>query len=165
MNKRSVRKDRVGISSFRYLDLVTDKLATAASTYVNYTFYTMQNLFPSLQSANPRLARLRRVKIEFSPTEAALGVTDQQVAVQVSMLDLVTGNFVPVTVSRILSEVNSRTLSFTVPSEFSRWLNTTDAQKIIRIEVVNIASVATITNFTCKMTSELDLQYPVPTPV
>jgi hypothetical protein len=103
--------------------------------------------------------------MNFSPTEAQLGTSLQQVGVQLEALDVTTGYFIPVTKMLTLSETNPRTLSFNLGTEFARWFRSDDSSKIILIAVYNIASVPTVTDFTVTVRSEVDLQLPEPSAV
>lgn len=159
------KASRVGPAAIKYIDIVTDKLATTASTYRTDYYYNVKQLLPTLQAAKSRFARFKRFVMNFSPTEAQLGTSLQQVGVQLEALDVTTGYFIPVTKMLTLSETNPRTLSFNLGTEFARWFRSDDSSKIILIAVYNIASVPTVTDFTVTVRSEVDLQLPEPSAV
>lgn len=170
MKKRSRNNNnkasRVGPASIKYIDIVTDKLASAANTYKVQYPYNIPQLLPSLQSQKPRLVRFRRFILNFSPTEPAVpnaGTTATMV--QLEVIDPVTGNPVPCTKAMTLSETNPRSLSFSLGSEFSRWQLQTDGFKPLIVSVFNPIQGAPVNDFTVTIRSEIDLQMPEPTAV
>lgn len=164
-NSRRNNKRRAGIRSQRFIDIVSDKLATNASTYQTTYFYNNKQLLPSLDAADHRLVKMRQIKVVFSSTEAALGITLQQVGVQLAVIDPVTSEIVPFTKVMTLSETNPRSLSINIPEDFGRWWFSDDSNKRLVVNVFNIASVATPTDFTVTIESHYDIALPNPVPV
>lgn len=162
--KRNNRR-RAGIRSQRFIDIVSDKLATSASTYQSIFYYNNKQLLPSLDAADHRLVRMRQIKVVFSPTEAPLGITLQQVGVQLAVIDPVTSEIVPFTKVMTLSETNPRSLSINIPEDFGRWWFSDDSNKRLVVNVFNIASVANPTDFTVTIESHYDIALPNPVPV
>lgn len=151
----------------RYVDIVSDRLATTASTYKTQYAYQIKQLLPSLQNTSKkRLVRFRRFELLFSPLESATPATENiPVGIQLEVLDPVTGN--PVPCSRVinLSETNPRSISCSIGSEFERWFFQDDPFKPLLISVFNLQSAAPVSNFTVVIRSEVDAQMPEPTPV
>lgn len=164
-NLRKNNKRRAGIRSQRFIDIVSDKLATSASSYQSIFFYNNKQLLPSLDAADHRLVRMRQIKVVFSPTEASLGITLQQVGVQLAVIDPVTSETVPFTKMMTLSETNPRSLSINIPEDFGRWWFSDDGTKRLVVNVFNIASVSNATDFTVTIESHYDIALPNPVPV
>jgi ABC-type spermidine/putrescine transport system permease subunit II len=79
-------------------------------------------------------------------------------SVQLAVYDQVTGNVIPMTNVIPLSETNPRTLSMSVPAEFSRWYQTVDNSAALwSIVIYNPTSVATVTTSVATITSDFDL--------
>jgi len=162
-NKMSV--DRVGPASLPYMDVTTDKLTTVASTYSNTYAYAFKQLLPSLQAGVPRLVRFRKFKIQFGPSEISSGTIQEPVGVQLAALDVVTNQILPVTSMQTLSEVNPRTMSFTLPPEFSRWYETSSTVTPLYINVYNINGASVTSFFSVRIEAFANVQIPDPTPI
>jgi hypothetical protein len=158
-SKRNVNMRSTDLPSQTFQSTVTREIQTVASTYQNASiFSTVQGLPDFASSTTVRMARFRRVVVKFSPTEAALG-TLEQMNVQLAVYDPVTGNILPMTRLSPLSETNPRSLSFSLPNEFSRWFYTTDSGPLWSIVVYNptLASTVTTTVATCTLHFDLSL--------
>jgi hypothetical protein len=167
-NRRSKNKmnvDRVGLISNKFIDVTTDKLFTTISVYKTQYKYQVDQLLPSILSTKTRLVRFRRFHLEFSSTEAGPGFTGESVGVQANAVDVVTGNLIPVTKMMILSETNPRSMSFTLPSEFSRWYLTNSTVYQLFIDVFNLQLSANQSLFSVKIQATVDLQIPEPTQI
>jgi hypothetical protein len=171
MKRRSRRNNnkasRVGPASLRYIDIVSDRISTTASTYKTQYPYQIKQLLPSLQNTSKkRLVRFRRFELSFSPLESATPATENiPVSIQLEAIDPVTGNPVPCTRVMNLSETNPRSISFTIGTEFERWFYQDDPFKPLIISVYNMQSAAPVSNFTVVIRSEVDAQMSEPTPV
>jgi hypothetical protein len=156
---------RVGPPSVKYIDLVTDKASTVASTYKTQQAYQVKQLLPSLISTKQRLVRFRRFVVNFSSVEPDTGAIPASVGVMLESVDPVTGTMIPITRMIQLSEANPRTLSANLGSEFGRWFYTTDNFKVLIVSIYNIPEVSFVNDFTITIRAEVDLQIPEPTKV
>jgi len=162
-NKMSV--DRVGPASLPYIDVTTDKLSTVASIYVNTYQYAIKQLLPSLQGGIVRVVRFRRFKLQFGPSEITSGTIQEPVGVQLAALDVVTNQVLPVSSMQILSEVNPRTMTFTLPPEFSRWYQSNDTVLQLFVKVYNINQSSTVSNVSIRIEAMVNVQIPEPTAI
>lgn len=157
-NRNFLARATTDLPSQSFQCTVSREVQTVASTYQNASIFDTKQGLPDFASSSiVRMARLRRVRVKFSPTEAALGSLEQM-SVQLAVYDQVTGNVIPMTNVIPLSETNPRTLSMSVPAEFSRWYQTVDNSAALwSIVIYNPTSVATVTTSVATITSDFDL--------
>jgi len=157
MSKRGANSRSTDLPSQTFQSVVTREVQTVASTYQNASVFSTVQCLPDFHSSTTvRMARLRRVNVRFSPTEAALGSLEQM-SVQLAVYDPVTGNVLPMTNLTPLSETNPRSLSFGVPNEFARWYQTVDTNPLWSVVVYNPTTATTVTTSVAQVTAHFDL--------
>jgi hypothetical protein len=160
----SRRSHTRGPPTQRFQDIVSRELTTLTTTYQNSSTFSTSTLLPSLNvTTHKRTVRIRRINCQFGPTEITSPGT--QTAVQLAAVDLATQVVVPMTRMMTLSEVNPRSLSFSLPAQFSRWLLSNDDTTLFQITIFNISSSATVVPFSVRITSSVDMAPADPTPV
>jgi hypothetical protein len=156
MSKRGANSRSTDLPSQTFQSVVTREVQTIAGNYQNASIFSTVQCLPDFHSSTTvRMARLRRVTVRFSPTEAALGMLEQM-SVQLAVYDQVTGNILPMTNLTPLSETNPRSLSFRVPNEFSRWFQTTDTNPLWSVVVYN-PTLSAVTTSVAQVTAHFDL--------
>lgn len=148
--KRSQRRNRKSLDTIiasranLYTAVVQRIATTVNATYVNNFNTTVANLLTDLSSSN-RLARFRRIIVEFNPLAIPLNANIQSITAQLQEYDPRTGFYVPKTDLVPLSTTVRTKLSYSVDTAASGFYTTNSTSPVFRLALFNSqASLATV---------------------
>jgi len=143
-NKRNRNNDTIVASRVNLYTAVVQRLATTtAATYNNSYNTTVANLLTDLSASN-RLARFKRIVVEFNPLAIPLSSNIQSITAQLQEYDPRTGYYVPKTDLVPLSTTTRTKLSYNVDTGSSGFYTTVSTSSVFRLALFNSqASLAT----------------------
>ena len=143
MRRRTQRRrnqDTIIASRANLYTAVVQRLATTvASTYQNTYNTSVANLLTDLSASN-RLARFRRIVVEFNPLAIPLASNIQSITAQLQEYDPRTGYYVPKTDLIPLSTTTRTKLSYTVDQAASGFYTATSTASVFRLSLFNSQS-------------------------
>lgn len=135
--RRKVNNDTTSASRVNLYTAVVQRVAsTVLNTYINVYDNDVATLLSDLSSSN-RMAKFRRVTVEFNPMSIPLTSNIQTLTAQLQIFDIRTGEYVPKTDLVPISTTKKTRLSYSFEVGLAANYRTTANSRIFRLVLLN----------------------------